>query len=96
MGPARGRPLARALKEYAMIPSMKPHTDPELVRRAVAHPPTMIAINRIIRQLRAEHLKPGLEEALEGAAGVEGADPGLVCAFFAYSGPNPLAEEVGV
>jgi hypothetical protein len=78
-----------------MRPSIRPHDDAELVRRAVAHPPTMIAINRIIKQLRTQFVRPGLEECLEGAAGVEGADPGLVCAFFAYSGPNPLAEGVG-
>lgn len=78
-----------------MRPSIRPHDDAELVRRAVAHPPTMIAINRIIKQLRTQFVRPGLEECLEGAAGVEGAAPGLVCAFFAYSGPNPLVEGVG-
>jgi hypothetical protein len=95
--PAREESRARALKEHTMVPSMKPHTDPELVRRAVAHPPTIIVIQRLIKQLRSHLVKPGLEEALEAAAGVEGADPGLVCAFFAYSGDdNPLTEGVGV
>lgn len=74
-----------------MRPSIKPHTDAALVRRAVAHPPTMVVIQRLIKQLRAQHLKPGLEECLEAAAAFDGADPGLVCAFFAYDGEeNPL------
>lgn len=77
-----------------MRPSIKPHSDPALVRRALAHPPTAVVVHRLIKQLRAQHLKPGLEECLEGAAAFDGADPGLVCAFFAYVGPNPLVEGV--
>jgi hypothetical protein len=73
-----------------MIPSIRPHGDKSVVHRAIAHTPTLVAIQSIIRQLGNQFVRPGLEECLEGAARVEGADPALLCAFFAYDGPNPL------